>query len=95
MFGSRCIENMSLGAIAPLMHHLAQKIHTQSPVSIRRELDLGRCGELSCAAQALVPLPLAHGNHADVVALRELHPIEPMPSFVEEFRPTDAFVLDK
>ena len=71
--------------------------HTQGPLSTRRALHLGRSGELSRAARALVPSPLAPGNHATVAALRELHPASPgpLPSFVEEFQPKDPFVLDR
>ena len=52
---------------------------------------------MSRAARALVPSPLAPGNHATVAALRELHPASPgpLPSFVEEFQPEDPFVLDR
>ena len=35
---------------------------TQGPASIRRVLHLGRCGELSRATRALVPMPFARGD---------------------------------
>ena len=65
----------------------SSRTEAQTPVSIRRALHLGRCGELSRAARASVPLPLAPGNHATVAALQELHLVAPgpIPSFVEEF----------
>ena len=70
---------------------------TQGPASIRRALHLGRCGELSRAARALVPMPLAPGDQATVAALRELHPGAPgpLPPFVDEFQPAVPFVLDR
>ena len=70
---------------------------TEGPVSIQRALHLGRCGELSRAARALVPMPLAPGDHATVAALRGLHPAAPgpLPSFVEAFQPSATLVLDR
>ena len=70
---------------------------TPGPASIRRALHLGRCGELSRAARALVPMPLAPGDDATVAALRELHPAAPglLPPFVQAFQPSDSLVLDR
>ena len=68
-----------------------------STASIRRALHLGRSGELSRAARALIPVPLAPRDDTTVAALRELHPAAPgpLPSFIKGFKPLHAFVLDK
>ena len=66
-------------------------------MSISRALHLGRCMELSRAARALVPMPLAPGDRTTVAALRELHPAAPglLPSFVETFQPAATLALDR
>ena len=68
-----------------------------STASIRRALHLSRSGELSRAALALIPVPLAPRDDTTVAALHKLHPAAPgpLPSFVEGFEPLHAFVLDR
>ena len=65
--------------------------------NLKRALLLGRSGELSRSARALVTQPLARGTEETVAQLRDLHPISPaaLPDFVGDFRPPDDFILER
>ena len=68
-----------------------------STASIRRALHLGRSGELSRAARALIHVSLSPRDDTTVAALRVLHPaaLGPLPLFIEGFEPWHSFVLDR